>query len=73
MARLIIKSEARRRGILALGQLIASGRVSLRANPSRDSDRIEGLAPDQSIRFGDFEFTADHDGSLFLTGAPVSP
>jgi hypothetical protein len=73
MAHLIIKSEARHQGILALGRLIASGRVSLCANPLRDSDRITGFVPYQSIRFRDFEFTADHDGSLFLTGASVLP
>jgi hypothetical protein len=71
MACLIIKSEARRRGILALGRLIASGSVKIRASPSRDSDRIMGFIPEQSIRFGSFKVTADLGGNLLLTGASV--
>ena len=73
MAHLIIKSEARRRGILALGRLIASGCVKLRVSPLRNLDQITGFAPEQSIRFGSFKFTADLGGNLFLTGALVSP
>jgi hypothetical protein len=73
MARLITKSDARHRGILALGRLIASGNVMLCANPSGDLDQIMGFVPDLSIRFGSFEFTADSGGNLLLTRALVLP
>ena len=72
MARLIFSDEVSNGDSFAPGQIFAFGSIVLHADPTGHPGRIESLAPDQEIRFGNLEFSVDSRGDLSFVGLAIS-
>lgn len=68
MARLQINSNIGRRYIFVPGQLFVFGSFILHAGPTNHLGQVENFAPNQIVRFGNLEYTADSHGDLALSG-----
>ena len=59
MAHLVINEEVCNMGTFVPGQIFAFASIVLHADQTGHLGRVESFAPDQEIRFGNLEFSAD--------------